>query len=243
MTEYYRLIDVASEDMNKGDHQAAIPLLKQALAEDPSDAVVHNSLGSALAATGDLAQAVVQYRRATALSPEYPDAHSNLAAALAQSGQLDEAIGEFKKALALKPDFAEAHAGLGAVLAQKGRADEAIPHLRKAVELSPQNPGALANLCLALSVAGRPLEAIPHAEQAVALSKGQNPLVLDLLGRLYAQTGRFPEAIETTRRALDVASRAGDQRLVRDLQSRLSSYEAEAAAEGGAPAPTKISSR
>jgi Flp pilus assembly protein TadD len=203
--------------------------------------VVHNSLGSALAATGHLAQAVAQYRRATALSPEYPDAHSNLAAALAQSGRLDEAIGEFEKALALKPDFAEAHAGLGAVLAQKGRVDEAIPHLQKAVELSPENPGALANLCLALSVAGRPLEAIPHAEQAVALSKGQNPLLLDMLGRLYAQAGRLPEAIETTRPALDVARRAGDQRLVRDLESRLSSYEA--ASEGGAPAPTKISSR
>jgi Tfp pilus assembly protein PilF len=241
VTEYYRLIDVASEDMNKGDHEAAIPLLKQALAEDPSDAVVHNSFGSALAATGHLAQAVAQYRRATTLSPEYPDAHNNLAAALTQSGRPDEAIGEFEKALALKPDFAEAHAGLGGILAQKGRLDEAIPHLQKAVELSPKNPGALANLCLALSLAGRAQEAIPNAQQAVALSNGQNPLLLDMLGRLYAQAGRLPEAIETTRRALDVARRAGDERLVRDLQSRLSSYEA--AAEGGAPAPARISSR
>jgi tetratricopeptide (TPR) repeat protein len=241
VTEYYRLIDVASEAMNKGDHEVAIPLLKKALAEDPSDAVVHNSFGSALAATGHLAQAVVQYRRATTLSPEYPDAHNNLASALVQSGRMDEAVGEFEKALALKPDFAEAHAGLGGVLAQKGRVDEAIPHLQKAVELSPGNPGPLANLCLALSLAGRVQEAIPHAEQAVALSKGQNPLVLDMLGRFYAQAGRFPEAIETTRRALDLARRAGDERLVRDLQARLSSYEA--AAGGGERGPKRISSR
>ena len=52
VTEYYRLIDVASEAMNRGDHAAALPLLKQAVAESPGDAVVHNSYASALAATG-----------------------------------------------------------------------------------------------------------------------------------------------------------------------------------------------
>jgi tetratricopeptide (TPR) repeat protein len=228
VTEYYRLIDVASEAMNKGEHEAAVPLLKQALAQSPGDAVVHNSYGSALAATGHLAEAVAQYRKATELGPEYPDAHNNLASALVQNGRPDEAIAEFRKALALKPDFAEAQSGLGGVLAQKGKVDEAIPHLLKAVELDPQNPMARANLCLALSLVGRAQEAVPHAEQAVTLTNGQNPLVLDLLGRLYAQADRLPAAIATTRQALEVASRANDQNLVRDLRARLSSYEAAA---------------
>ena len=228
VTEYYRLIDVASEAMNRGDHASALPLLKQALAESPGDAVVHNSYASALAATGRLAEAVAEYRRATALSPDYPDAHNNLASALVQTGRHDEAVAEFRKALALKPEFAEAHAGLGGVLAQAGRVDESIPHLQKAVELSPQNPGTLANLCLALSLAGRPQEAIPHAEQAAALTGRRNPLILDLLGRLYAQAGRLPEAAETARQALALARQAGDERLVRELSHRLSSYEAPA---------------
>jgi Flp pilus assembly protein TadD len=228
VTEYYRLIDVASEAMNRGDHASALPLLKQALAESPGDAVVHNSYASALAATGRLAEAVAEYRRATALSPDYPDAHNNLASALVQTGRHDEAVAEFRKALALKPEFAEAHAGLGGVLAQAGRVDESIPHLQRAVELSPQNPGALANLCLALSLAGRPQEAIPHAEQAAALTGRRNPLILDLLGRLYAQAGRLPEAAETARQALALARQAGDERLVRELSHRLSSYEAPA---------------
>jgi len=236
VTEYYRLIDVASEAMNKGDHQAAIPLLREALATSPGDAVVHNSYGSALMATGHIAEAIVQYRQATALSPDYPDAHNNLASALVQSGRADEAIAEFQKALALKEDFAEAQSGLGGLLAQKGKMDEAIPHLLKAVELNPQNPMARTNLCLALSLAGRAQEAIPHAQQAVTLSNGQNPLILDLLGRLYAQAGRLPEAIETTRRALDIATQANDQQLARDLRARLSSYEA---ARGDASARTR----
>jgi tetratricopeptide (TPR) repeat protein len=241
VTEYYRLIDVASEAMNEGEHEKAIPLLKQALAESPGDAVVHNSYGSALAATGHLEEAVVQYRRATALSPEYPDAHNNLAAALVQDGRLDEAIGEFQKALALKPDFVEAHAGLGGLLAQTGRVPEAIPHLEKAVEFAPESLGALTNLCLALSMAGRPQEALPHAQKAVALSGRHNPLILDLLGRLYAQAGLFTEAAEPTRQALEIARQAGDEALARDLRERLSSYAA--AARAGAPGSAETSSR
>ena len=192
VAEYYRLIDVASDAMNAGKHDEAIPLLRQALAESPGDAVVHNSYGSALAATGHLPEALAQYRKATELSPDYPDAHNNLASALVQSGQARAAIPEFQKALALKPDFVEAHAGLGGVLAQSGRLDEAIPHLQAAVERNPQNPGARANLCLALSLAGRAQEAIPHAEQAVSLTKGEDPVLLDMLGRLNGQARTAP---------------------------------------------------
>jgi tetratricopeptide (TPR) repeat protein len=239
VTEYYRLIDLASEAMNEGKHEAALPLLRQALAESPGDAVVHNSYASALAATGRLAEAVAQYHRATALAPDYPEAHNNLASALVQSGRTDEARAEFEKALALKPEFAEAHSGLGGLLAQKGKLDDAIPHLLKAVELGPQNPMARANLCLALSMAGRPQEAIPHAEQAVALSNGQDPLLLDMLGRLYAQAGRLPDAVEVTRRALQVATGAGDERLARDLRTRLSSYERSAGGVSSEPERTR----
>jgi Flp pilus assembly protein TadD len=241
VAEYYRLIDLASEAMNEGRHDAAIPLLKEALAANPGDAVVHNSYGSALAATGRLPQAIAQYRKATALSPDYPDAHNNLASALVQTGRMDEAVAEFRKALALKPDFAEAHSGLGGALARKGRTDEAIPHLVAAVEHSPQNPMARTNLCLALLMAGRAPEAVPHAEQAVTLSGGRNPLILDLLGRLYAQTGRLPEAIEATRRALEMAGQANDPALVRDLRARLASYSD--AVRGAGPGSARTPSR
>ncbi len=228
VTDYYRLIDDASEAMNRGQHALAIPLLKQALDSNPGDAVVHNSYASALAATGRLAEAVAQYRKATSLSPEYPEAHGNLASALIQTGRSDEAVVEFRKALALKPDFAEAQSGLGSALAAAGKLAEAIPHLQKAVEYSPQNLGARTNLCVALSIAARPQEAIPHAQEAVTLSKGQNPLILDMLGRLYAQAGRLPEAIGATRQALAIASQANDQSLASQLRARLSSYEAAA---------------
>jgi Flp pilus assembly protein TadD len=240
VTEYFQLIDDASEAMNGGDHAKAIPLLKKALAQEPSDPMVHNSYGTALAVTGRHEEAIAEYRRAIALSPDYPDAYNNLGSALVQKGRTDEAIAQFEKAIALKPDFGEARAGLGSLLAGTGRAAAAVPHLQRAVELNPEHPGVLANLALALSLSNRSAEAIPVAQKAVALTSGQDPRVLELLGRLYAQSGRLSEAIEATRQALDVASRAGDEPLVRSLQSTLSSYRA--ATEGAPRAPTRISS-
>jgi Flp pilus assembly protein TadD len=236
VTEYFQLIDDASEAMNNGDHGTAIPLLKKALAQEPSDPMVRNSYGSALAATGHPDEAIAEYRRAIALSPDYPDAYNNLGSALVRKGRPDEAIAQFEKAIAIKPDFGEAQAGLGSVLAGTGRVAEAVPHLQRAAEINPEYPGVLVNLALALSLKDRSAEAIPVAQKAVALTSGQDPRVLELLGRLYAQSGRLSEAIETTRQALDVARRAGDEQLARSLQSRLSSYRA--APEGAQLAPT-----
>jgi Flp pilus assembly protein TadD len=228
VADYYRLIDVASEAMNAGDHAKALPLLQQALDESPGDPFVHNSYGSALAATGRLGEAIPQFTKAVALSPDYPDAHNNLASALAQTGKLDAAIAEFRKAIDQKPEFMEAHAGLGGALAQRGRLDEAIPHLEKASELDPKNPAARANLCLALVMGRRPAEAIVHGEQAVALSNG-DPMFLELLGRAYASANRLADAIAVTRRAADVARAAGDEATARAFEGRLGSYQSTAA--------------
>ena len=103
------------------------------------------------------------------------------------------------------------------------------------VELDPKNGDARANLCLALSLAGRPTEAIPHAEEAVALSSGQNPLLLDMLGRVYAQANQLTDAIAVTMRAVDIVRAANDEPNLREMSARLAAYQAAAAAQAGHP--------
>jgi Flp pilus assembly protein TadD len=229
VAEYYRLIDLASEALDARRSEEALPLLRQAVESSPGDAEVHNSYGIALVAAGRVADAMAQFRTAIKLSPDYPYAHLNLASALAQSGQAGDAVSEFKKALALRPDYPEAQAGLGSVLSQSGRISEAIPLLLKSVQSLPRDAQARTSLSFALFMAGRPQEALPHAKEAVALSNGQNPRVLELLGLIYARTGRIADAIESTRRALDVAVQTGDRQLVDDLRARLASYRAATA--------------
>jgi hypothetical protein len=58
------------------------------------------------------------------------------------------------------------------------------------------------------------------------LSSGQDPTLLDTLAVAYAETGRFPEAIQTSRQALSVAQQQGNQALVEGLRARIALYEA-----------------
>ncbi len=226
-TDYYRVVDVAMELMNKGQYEAVIPEWRKALQLSPEEPLAHNNLGFALAEAGKVEEAVKHYRRALELDPQYPEAHNNLGEALARRARYDEAIAQFKKALDLDPTQADARSNLGATLAQQGKIDEAIPHLEKAVEYQPEAAHVHQNLGMALATIGRLGEAILHLEKAVTLSSGRNPTTLDLLSRAYALAGRFPDAVQTARRALTVASRQNNYELVSALKARIEAYESQ----------------
>ena len=48
VTDYYRIVDAASELVEKGKYEDALPELRQAQALNPSEASIHNNLGIAL---------------------------------------------------------------------------------------------------------------------------------------------------------------------------------------------------
>ena len=226
VTDYYRLIDNAEEFLEKRQYEMAVREFRNAVAVNPKEAVVRNSLGLALIRSGRGSEAVAEFEKATQLSPDYPDPYSNLATALAGEGRLDEAASLYQKALDLSPDYAEAHSGLGTVLIQMDRTDQAIPHLDKAVRYKPDDARAHATLALALARTWKTKEAIPHAEQAVKLSGGRQADMLDLLGRLYAEVGRFPDAVRLERQALAAASQSNQLRTIEGVEARIKLYEA-----------------
>ena len=49
-------------------------------------------------------------------------------------------------------------------------------------------------------------EAAELAERAARLSGGQKPAILGTLAAAYAEAGRFPEAVQTARKALKLAT-------------------------------------
>ena len=152
--------------------------------------------------------------------------------ALASRGRLDEAIAHHRSALELNPSYAEAHNNLGNALTQTGRVDEAIPHFRKAIEVQPDLGVAHTALAVALAITGQPASGIAEAQQALKLSGGNDPMVLNLLGRLYAETGQLAKAIETTRQALKAASESQNTELIRDLNTELTGYLKQTHANG-----------
>ncbi len=258
VTDYYRVIDTATDLAKEHKSAEAAAEWRKAVAMNPKEASNHFNLGAALFDAGSVVEAIAQYNQALNLSPEYAEAHTNLAAALARNGRLDDAIAHFTKALELNPANTNARSNLGTVLAQAGRTGEAIPYLRAAAAERPRDAEAQTNLGLALALArrfdeaiaclqevvtaspdsfeyrfnlGRVLaagghfaEAVPHFEQAVRLSHAREPQILDMLAYVYAETGRFQEAAQAARQALEVAG-PGNTQFVDTLKSRISYYE------------------
>ncbi len=203
----------------------AIAEYRKALELNPDYPEAHNSLGSALAGQGKFDEAIRHFEKALELKPGDARAHTNIGAALAEMGRIDEAIPHYAKALEAAPDDAETHNNLGIALARRSRLEEAIPHLEKAVSGKPESFEFQYNAGRVLAAARRFDRAIPHFEHAARLSGGLDANVLDMLGGVYAEVGRYSEALQAARRALAIATQQGNGELVRAIGARIAVYE------------------
>ncbi len=209
----------------KGQISEAIPQYQKALEINPDNSGACTNLGIALARTGKLGEAIDRFAKCLAISPGSAKAHSNLGSALMQAGRIEEATQHLRKALDFDPEFPDANYSLGLVLAETGRRDEGIFHLQKAVAANPDDFECRYNLGRVLAATGRYNEAISHLEQAVRLSGGREPLSLDMLSAAYSEVGRFVEAVQAARRALDLATEQNNQDLASALKARIAAYE------------------
>jgi tetratricopeptide (TPR) repeat protein len=111
---------------------------------------------------------------------------------------------------------------------------EAVAEYRKAPDLDSRHLPARLSLAWLLTTCpeassreGR--RAVEQAEQARALARSSDsPQLLDTPATAYAEGGRFPEAVETARRALDLPAIQNNRSLAEAIQSRLKLYEANA---------------
>jgi Flp pilus assembly protein TadD len=81
--------------------------------------------------------------------------------------------------------------------------------------------------------------AVTLAERAVQLGGGTNPAILDTLGAAYAEVGRFSEAVEIVRRAIDFAGKQNNERLAAALKARVALYEARTPLRETPPPPRR----
>ena len=217
--------------LQKGNVDEAIAHYQKALQINPDYAGAHNNLGNALLQRGSVDEAIAHYQRALQIAPDYAEAHNNLGGALLQKGNLDEAIAHYQKALQINPDYADAHNNLGLVLLQRGKADEAIAHFQKALQITPDYADAQNNLARVLATCPQASlrngnQAVELAQRANQLTGDGNPVVLGTLAAAYAEAGRFPEAVATAQRALQLAGTQSNTALADVLRSQLKLYQA-----------------
>jgi tetratricopeptide (TPR) repeat protein len=116
---------------------AAVAALRRALGVSGDDALLHNNLGSALAACGDSEGATAAFRRATQLAPALAGAWYNLGKTLKARAQSIAAGDALERALALAPRHVAARVVYADNLKALGRIADAEAAYRKALRHKP----------------------------------------------------------------------------------------------------------
>lgn len=186
--------------LRTGDPAAAVPVLNQALAQQP-DAATQHELGRAYYTLGRLPEAIQALESAVKLDPDLTEARDTLGNMLAESGDLARAETELKEAIRRQPDFANAYGNLGKVLFVKGALAQGEQAYQKAVALAPSNASIRFNYGVALAQAGR----FPEAETQVTAALAADPAKAEaheIMGSLLARRGDWTRAANSYRTAL-----------------------------------------
>jgi tetratricopeptide (TPR) repeat protein len=194
-------------------------------------AFVQVNLADALGRKGQPEEAMVHYEKAIQLQPNYADAYYNRGNILFGEGRIDEAMADWAKTLELRPNDADAYTCLGNAFLRRGLVEEAVAHYEKAIALAPEDPHSRINIAWVLATAPDAsirdgIKAVEFAQQAVALSGGKDPKFLRTLAAAYAESGRFSEAITTTKQAIMTATMQGKAGLAHVLDEDVGLYRA-----------------
>jgi tetratricopeptide (TPR) repeat protein len=211
----------------------AIVQFRRALEIKPDDADTYYNLGVALMRVGRSDEAIGCFQKVIEFKPDSVGAYNNLALVLFTQGKFNEAIKEYQRTLELMPNYADAHYMLGCALQGQRKFDAAIVQFQEVLKLEPGHVMAQNSLAWLLATCPEASlrdggKAIELAKQAEQLSGGNHPEILDTLAAAYAEAGRYPEAVETARRALSLIATQNNKLLADALQMRLKLYEANA---------------
>jgi predicted TPR repeat methyltransferase len=126
------LHNVAVLFLQRGDHVAALDMLRRALSINPNSAALHLNIGNALREAGELEEALESYDRALSLKSAFAEAHNNRATVLRNLNRDEEAVTSADRAIALNCRYKEAHLNRGHALDTLKRYEEAIISYRDA---------------------------------------------------------------------------------------------------------------
>jgi tetratricopeptide (TPR) repeat protein len=189
--------------IQRGQHAAAIDLIRQAIALRPNSPGYYSNLGWALTHSGRLNDALACYQKLVALQPTNAAAFDSLSRLLLNFGQIDEAIAASSAAVRLRPDIAQHYFHLANGYVHKNRYDLAVIADREATRLEPANPKYLHDLAVALAESGHREESIGLFDKTIELNPGF-VWAYSSKGITLARLGRREEAMECMRRALEI---------------------------------------
>jgi predicted O-linked N-acetylglucosamine transferase (SPINDLY family) len=186
-----------------GQAQAAVELIRRAIALEKTCAQYHYNLGRALMELALWDEAIAAYQQALILSPGYLRAWNNLGAAMHQRGRLDEAIACFGEALKLRPNFPDALYNLGKTLQAKRDWNGAIACYRQLLGHRADYIPAYNDLGIVLCEVGQIDEAVNVLAEAVSRRPDYSEAHNNRANALLAQ-GAVSSAILSYQQAVEL---------------------------------------
>jgi TolB-like protein/Tfp pilus assembly protein PilF len=208
LAESYILIPLFDAGFPQDYFPKAKAAAERAIELQETSAEAHTALGLLLCFSDvNFAQSEKEFKRAIELNPNYATAHHWYGNALLVAlGRFDEAISENRRAVELDPLSLIINADLGSTLMMARQYDQAIAQLQRTLSLDNKFGYTHWNLGEALYLKGDKAAAIAEYQKARTLD--DDPQIVALLGRAYADTGKKDQALELVR---ELESRAGQQ--------------------------------
>lgn len=147
-------IDLAETYVQRGAYDAALPLLKRAIVENPHDPRPRVLYATILRQRGLYPQAEMQYGLAIKVAPQNADAHAGIGVLFDLMRRPIEAQRAHKRALKLAPGNATYWNNYGFSLLTSGHTKKAIPCFERALHLDPGLVIAYNNLGFAYGRSG-----------------------------------------------------------------------------------------
>jgi Flp pilus assembly protein TadD len=169
-------VELAQTYMRKGAYDAALPLLKRALADKPKDPYLHTMYGTVLRERGLYPQAERELLSALAAEPKRASAWAEIGVLYDLERRSEEAEHAHRRAVELAPGNARYWNNLGFSLYVAGRVDDAIPVLERSLAIDPGMTVAYNNLGFAYGKKG----AYKEAERSFRTAGGDAAVMVNM---------------------------------------------------------------
>ncbi|ULL01630.1 tetratricopeptide repeat protein [Bradyrhizobium sp. I71] len=146
--------------------------LMQALRLNPTNALIHNNLGSVYERKGEIDSAIQSYGEAIRLDPKAAQAFYNRAHVYIAKQDYWAAISDYDRAIDLLRDFADAYSNRGGMYLMLGEPDKAIKDFGDAIRLNGTDPIFWSNRASAYMTMGRYKDALADFDRAQSIDPG-----------------------------------------------------------------------